>query len=119
GSNDPEIIANKFAAYFETVCTRNCQVQYSKLKNQFQDMFSTYKGDVLNSSISIDDVAEGLSKLQCGKSAGPDKIDNEHLIHAHPCLHIVLSILFNNMLESGYVPEMFCQSVIILLLKDR
>ena len=53
------------------------------------------------------------------KSAGPDHITYEHLIYAGPILPKVLTILFNAILCSAYIPSTFKHGYVIPLPKSH
>jgi len=54
-----------------------------------------------------------------GKAAGPDGIHTEAFIYGCRRLHVYMCILFNLFLMHGYVPDDFCQSTIIPLVKCK
>lgn len=49
---------------------------------------------------------------------GADNISAEHLFYAHPCLVVILKLLFNSMLTYGFVPDDFGKSILVPLIKD-
>jgi len=49
----------------------------------------------------------------------PDGTEAEHLVYAHPLLTVQLCVLFNVMLQYGIVPGIFCEGIIIPILKDN
>ena len=57
--------------------------------------------------------------MKKGKAPGADGIEAEHLVYAHPLLTVQLCVLFNVMLQYGIVPDIFCEGVIIPILKDN
>ena len=61
---------------------------------------------------------EMISKLRTGKSyAG--FVRAEHILHGSPKLVIHLQILFNAMLQHGYIPTLLLRGNISPLVKDR
>ena len=67
----------------------------------------------------IETVSQCLSQMKKGKAPGADGIEAEHLVYAHPLLTVQLCVLFNVMLQYGIVPDIFCEGVIIPILKDN
>ena len=51
--------------------------------------------------IDLDLVAKCLCELKCGKAAGPDGIEPEHLLYAHPIVMSLLTFLFNSIVHYG------------------
>ena len=65
-----------------------------------------------------EDIETALQKLKKGNAVGADGISAENLHHAHPCLIVILKLLFNSMLKYGFVPDDFGKSILIPLIKD-
>jgi len=70
-------------------------------------------------AITVHDIAMHCGKQKKGKTAGPDGIAMEAFIYGGICLHILLSLLFNCYVKSGYLPKPFMQSLIIPLVKSK
>lgn len=60
-----------------------------------------------------EDVLKGISNLNLGKSAGPDRILNEFLIYGKHRLSSFLLRLFNKLLITGYFPEKWTEGYIV------
>jgi len=56
--------------------------------------------------------------LKRGKAAGHDELTVEHLVHAHPILVVLLSLLFNIIILHGIVPLDFGKGIIVPLIKN-
>lgn len=69
--------------------------------------------------ITRNDIMDQVKHLSKGKAPGPDFLTNEHLIHGGNKLIEHLCILFNNILECKYVPEMFRVGKIISIYKGK
>jgi len=70
-------------------------------------------------SLSLHDIVDAISRQKRDKAAGPDGVHMEDFIFSGPRLKFYLSVLFNLFLAHGYVPENFCQSTIIPLVKCK
>ena len=53
------------------------------------------------------------------ENASCDGIETEHVVNVHPILVSILAVLFNAMLQHGYIPDNFGRGVIIPLIKDK
>jgi len=76
-------------------------------------------GDDCALHVEVTDVNTCLHELKTGKAPGCDSITVEHLIHSHPIVIVLLSILFNALLQHSYVPHAFAEGLLVLLLKNN
>ena len=67
---------------------------------------------------NVELVVDCLKDLKRGKAAGHDELTAEHLLHAHPVLVTLLSLLFNMLAVHGMVPRDFDKAIIIPLTKN-
>ena len=58
-----------------------------------------------NMAVSAKSITEIVSKLECGKSAGPDEISAECFKFSDTKIHVLLSLLFSMCLSHGYLPS--------------
>ena len=119
GACDPGIIANKFAAFFKSVCTSNSQEKHAAFRNEFYAQFDTYSGHTHVPILTVNDVDNCIRKLKLGKAAGYDGITVEHLLYSHPILVVLTTFLFNACTQHGYVPNDFAFGLLIPLLKSN
>ena len=121
GIVNPGRIADYFAVHFEKICTNNTVIGASRLKQKYDDMRANYCGlpdtDMYKFDASL--VESEINNMSRGKAAGLDGLSAEHLQYCHYALPTVLSKLFNLMIHRGYVPETFCQSYTVPLLKGN
>ena len=64
------------------------------------------------------EINDAINKLKKDKSPGRDKITGEHIQYSHPKLSIMLMLMFNSMIQHGYVPEAFMDTLILSIVKD-
>ena len=106
-------VSNALAKNFETACNPN-DVFKDKL---FKDLYyaKQYKKDdtLCDQFISVEMVDKAIKCVKPKKAAGCDNISIEHILHAHPSVTMLLSILFNAILKLGYVPNNFGVGIII------
>lgn len=116
-----KIAAQKFAEYFEGVCSPNSN-DFNIAKNkEFKDKLMKYTGTAYNEkyNITAQVIEIALSKMKTGKSPGFDNITTEHIRYSHPIIASLLAKLFNSMLASGYVPKDFGRGITIPIPKNE
>ena len=64
-------------------------------------------------AVSAKIITEIVSKLECGKSAGPDGISAECFKFSNTKIHVLLSLLFSMCLSHGYFPSTLIKTTII------
>lgn len=112
GITDSKLIAEKFATYFASVYKQNNK-NANKFKMLFRENFKDYTGDKIDISIEVFRVDEIIRNLKRGKAAGLDKITCEHLQFAHPIVCSCLTMLFNLIISTKYVPEAFGRGILV------
>ena len=122
GKIDSVDIANEFATNFKKIYDDANSDQAKRLSGEFDSAYCTYfnahKHDDLSASyLSWDDMVNIMSKLKPGKASG-SFIKAEHILAGCPQLTIHLHLLFNAMIQHGYVPTDFLKGVITPILKD-
>ena len=122
GETDPKRIAETFADYFESVYGNNDTPEHRNLKNDFHKNYSHYFSEHIDDNISPflltwDDMLEIVSKVKLGKSSS-GRCKPEHLFHGSPDLMCHIHILFNGLLQHGYVPIEFLRGTITPVVKD-
>ena len=69
--------------------------------------------------MSTDEIHNHVKNLKKGKAPGPDCLTNEHILYGGNTLLSELCELFNSILKSKYVPEMFKTGKIITVYKGK
>jgi hypothetical protein len=119
GVCDPVVIVEKFADMFKTTCAPNSMERHESLKVEFERDFAMYDCDVSTAfTVNVELVDRCINKLKRGKAAGLDGLTPEHLLHAHPGVVILLTHLFQLIIQSGTVPTDFGCGLIIPLVKN-
>ena len=95
---------------------------HDKMKNDFHDSFSDYFNKHVNDDISPDflswaDMIDIARKIKLGKATA-GLIRPEHFIHGCPSLMRHFQILFNSMIQHGFVPTDFLGGKISPIVKD-
>ena len=106
-------VADLWKQHFEKVY--NCiSDNHSK-----QSLFDRMAG--LNSCavVTVQDVIDAMKRQKKGKAAGPDGLVMEAFIFGSVRLFTHLSLLFTLFIKHGYVPELFKQSTIVPLVKNK
>ena len=94
-----------------------------RLKQEFQPLYEQYCIDHDDVSISPfvftwDDMLNAVVKLKVGKATS-SFVKAQHIFHGSPKLMIHLHILFNSLMNHGYVPHEFLCGTITPIIKDR
>ena len=63
-------------------------------------------------------IKQCILRLKSGKDDGDLGFKSDHLINGNHRLHVVLSLLFNVMINHGYTPDVLLKSTIVSIPKD-
>src|SRR6218665_401749 len=88
---EPSKITYAFAINFRKACSNNNETCNQDLKNKFHAGFSQYHSACEFSTVSVEVVGTCIRKMKHGKAPGLDRIQAEHLVHAHPRLCAFIS----------------------------
>ena len=115
-------IANGFADSFQSVYRSNDPTRVSALSSDFEQLYSEYcdqhKQDVISYYyLSWSDMLDIVERMKTGKATA-SFIKYEHILLGSPKLLIHLHILFNALIQHGYVPQDFLSGVITPIVKD-
>ena len=120
--NDNDI-ADHFSDVFHDIYANNDAVSHQNLKAEFFSLFPSYFNshvgdDISQFYFSCADMLDMVKTLKLGKSyAGIVRV--EHIRHGSPKLLFHLHLLFNSMMQHGYLPSYFLRGSITPLIKDR
>ena len=122
GKIDHKEIADDFAANFGRIYDEANSEQAKVLSNKFRNVyevfcFNHHLDDISRNFLSWDDMIHVMSKLKAGK-ASASTIKAEHILYGSPQLTIHLHLLFNAMIQHGYVPTEFLRGVIFPIIKE-
>jgi len=99
---------------FQFACRPNSDSRHDELKSEFLSKFNTYLDHSSIQPCTVELVDSCIRRLKRGKAAGHDELTVEHLVHAHPILVVLLSLLFNIIILHGIVPLDFGKGIIIV-----
>jgi len=117
GASGAGNVTNMWKDHFQKLYSDNTDNKHIK---NFQDKILASANRSANMPLlKVDDIVYAISNQKLGKAAGPDGICTEAFIYGGHRLQLYLCFLFNMFLLHGYVPEAFCQSTIIPLLKCK
>ena len=74
---------------------------------------------ILNSEITADEIFDSIKNLKNNKASGLDDIVNEHLKATVDILLPVYVLLFNLVLDHGYIPESWMLGIIKPIYKNK
>ena len=114
GATGRDSIASMWSSHFSQLfncvtCDRhkNYTMEALKLTTNYYDTFTP---GAINRSI-----ASLCSDKDCGK----DVLFAEHLLHASPEIHVLLSICFNAFIVHGFLPNPLTDTVLVPIVKDK
>ena len=115
-------IANRFADSFRSVYQSNDPTRVSELSNQFDDLYSDYCDEHKHDDISCyylswNDMLDLVDRMKVGKAAA-GFVKYEHILLGSPKLLVHLHLLFNGLIQHGYVPQDFLSGVVTPIVKD-
>ena len=90
-------------------------------KNELNDIFDKVNDLVATSAVpivSVKDVYEAISKLKPNKKGGLEGSFSNHFIYASHKFVVLFSLLFQSLLNHGYMPEQLLSSVITPIPKN-
>ena len=122
GKTENADIANEFAASFKKIYDEANSDQAKLISSNFQasyrNYYNTHIGDTISENyLSWENMVTVMSKLEPGKASG-SSIKAEHILYGSPQLTFHLHLLFNSMIQHGYVPNDFLRGVITPIVKD-
>ena len=115
------MIAEYFAEHFSRICTNSTGTRAAELKSDYENSRVNYSGwpDLDEHKFDACLVEGAINSMCRGKAAGLDTITSEHLQNCHALLPCVLSRLFNLMVTASHIPDAFCKSYTVPLLKGN
>ena len=122
GKIDNGEIANEFASGFKRIYddanTDQAKFLTNKFSARYRDFYNSHRADGLDDAyFSWQDMINIMSKLQPGKASG-SFLNAEHIMHGSTSLVIHLHLLFNAIVQHGYVPYDFLKGVVTPIIKD-
>ena len=123
GETEEDGIAETFASYFESVYSGDTAPEHIILKNEFYEKFNSYfheslHSDIMQHYLSWSDMIEIASKIKLGKATA-GIVRPEHFLFGGPRLLQHLQILFNAMIQHGFVPTDFLKGTVSPIVKDN
>ena len=116
GVSGTKNIANIFASKFSSLLNKHSSSLRNSLLASIKSSLS--ESDLSSVTISEVDVSSAISQLKSHKSDASG-ITTEHLKFASPVICNHLSLLFTTILCHGYMPQSFCDSVLIPVSKGN
>ena len=107
----------KFADYFETL---SATTDYKKNNDALEpDKMFLQNNEILNASISIEELRNEVRKLKRNKSSGVDNIINEFLKTCPETVLILLRNYFNLIMDTGITPTQWSLGIIQPIYKNK
>ena len=121
-SQGGDLLLDAWATYFDSLLSPSDDTSFdSQHKPQILSEYDLILNatNVLPSSLSfnLNEVQEASCSLSKGKAPGPDGLDSEHIIYGGTALADCLTVLFNTIVASQYVPKSFRNGFTVPFLK--
>ena len=122
GHTGDKNIVNHFSSFFKKIYDDCDHELNSKLENEFLTSYDTYfenhkLDSLLPHFISWDEMLTAVSTIKLGKSSATF-LKPEHIIHGPPEMMIHIHLLFNGLIQHGYVCSEFLKGTIVPIVKD-
>ena len=122
GETDEKNIAEAFGKHFASVYNSSDSAVHQALKDEFQMKFSSYlskcKDDSLTAHyLSWSEMVDIAVRIKLGKSSS-GSCKPEHIIHGCSELLTHFHLLFNGLIQHGFVPTDFLRGSITPIVKD-
>ena len=114
GATGRESIASMWSSHYSQLF--NC-VTCDRHKNYTLDAVKLITNDY--DTFNPGDINHSIASLCSNKACGIDVLFAEHLIHASPEIHVLLSICFNAFIVHGFLPNPLTDTVLVPIVKDR
>ena len=121
---DKDVLYNHFQKLSEAKPTSETESDYNivlddkgvRIEADYSD-----ENDIssLNQQITNEEVTYAISKLKLNKSCGIDEISNEYLKSSTPYMTSLYTNLFNLILHTGVIPEIWTESIIKPIYKQK
>ena len=87
-------------------------------EDEFNNLENIEMLDILDRTISRDEIKKVITKLKNGKAAGIDRISPELLKEFNDNILSIVALILNKILESSNFPKDWALGVIVILFKD-
>ena len=118
GACCPEDISEVFVAKYETIF-RSVPTEPSELLALHRNIKSSIAADdPCYSSITVNDIVDGMANIKHGKQDGNYGLTSDHLINSSMKFKVILAIVMTNMLVHGYNAADLLSSTVISIPKN-
>jgi hypothetical protein len=113
--DNAEEICSLFATYFQEIYTTFAEEDRDY---EYFDFFPEFSRDISVNHVKVQDILDGLNKLDVSKGSGPDGIPPVFMKNLALELTTPLFWLFNMSLESGNFPKLWKSSYLVPIFKS-
>lgn len=107
GLNDSKSISNYLAASIKEACAPNDILKNNLFEEKFKENKNKHKEKTEMQLLQVCQVEKSILNLGDKKAAGFDELTAEFVKKAHPSLVIILTKLYNCIILSGIIPDIF------------
>ena len=114
GATGRDSIASMWSSHFSQLF--NC-VTCDRHKNYTMEALKLTTNDY--DTFTPGDINRSIASLCSDKACRKDVLFAEHLLHASPEIHVLLSICFNAFIVHGFLPNPLTDTVLVPIVKDK
>ena len=114
GATGRDTIASMWSSHFSQLI--NC-VTCDRHKNYTMEALKLTTNDY--DTFTPGDINRSIASLCSDKACGKDVLLAEHLLHASPNIHFLLSICFNAFIVHGFLPNPLTDTVLVPIVKTK
>ena len=123
--HDVDSVLRAFKVHFESVSTPTADPSFdnehyehvNKTVNEYNSLKDL--DNFLSNPFTEQEVFKATQKLKLKKACGYDNVSAEHIRHAGPCLVYILTMVFNLIVSSEYIPVNFRRGLQVPLYKGK
>lgn len=92
---------------------------FEQNRGSLEDTALPIPPSALNDPISLNEIISAIKTLKANKSSGIDEIINEYITSTTQVMLPIYELLFNVILDSGFIPEDWTKGIIVPIYKNK
>ena len=119
-SSNPSKIASEFCNYFHKLASSQLNSnQCTDTLSHLLNLSYTHPNSILDDLFDEEEISLAINRLWCGKAAGPDKLQPEHLKYGGHTLVLWLRKLFNRLISLEDIPSCLKDGLVTPIYKKQ
>ena len=115
---DPKLTIDTLYEYFKNLNSTD-DTDDSDVEFDIPNLDDDLANDILNSKITEDEIISAIRGLKNGKAPGYDDVLNEYIKSTFHLLMPLYVLLFNKILDTGIIPEIWTAGIIMAIYKNK